>query len=149
MDLNIGTSGDRGIGASGQTSVSRARTAGLGDSDPRVIRPSATRSDSADGPPATIELHIEELVLHGFPASDRLHIGDAVQQELLRLVTEQGLPGMGANPVDVQRLNAGSFQVASGAKPQAIGAQLAQHLHRRLAPEQRPARPHRQRRKTR
>ena len=33
---------------------------------------------------ARVELHIEELVLHGFPPRDRARIGDAVQAELDR-----------------------------------------------------------------
>ena len=39
-----------------------------------------------------IELHIEELVLHGFAPADRYRIGDTVQRELTRLLAEQGMP---------------------------------------------------------
>ena len=38
---------------------------------------------------ANLNLHIEELVLHGFAPGDRYRIGEAVQQELTRLFAEQ------------------------------------------------------------
>ena len=41
--------------------------------------------------PREIEAQIEELVLHGFPPSERYRIADAMQAELARLLTEQGL----------------------------------------------------------
>ena len=39
-----------------------------------------------------IELHIEELVLHGFSPGDRYRIGEAVEQELTRLLADRGVP---------------------------------------------------------
>ena len=39
-----------------------------------------------------IELHIEELVLHGFEPGDRHRIGEAIERELARLFAEQGTP---------------------------------------------------------
>lgn len=38
-----------------------------------------------------VELHIEQLVLHGFAPSDRYRIGAAIQQELARLLAQQGI----------------------------------------------------------
>lgn len=96
------------------------------------------------GTPAALELHIEELVLHGFPASDRFRVGDAVERELLRLIAEQGLPRLVRNPVSVDRLDAGRFKVAEGSKPQAVGAQLAQQLYQQLSPVQKQRLPQRQ-----
>lgn len=87
--------------------------------------------------PAAVELHIEELMLRGFPPSDRFHISEALQQELMRLITEQGLPGLMSNPVNMERLDGGTSKIATGAKPQAIGALLAQRLHQQLCPMQR------------
>jgi hypothetical protein len=74
-----------------------------------------------------IELHIEELVLHGFVASDRYLIGEALQQELTRLLTEKGLPSSLAQGGEIARINAGEFEVQLGAKPEIIGVQIA-HL---------------------
>ncbi len=86
--------------------------------------------------PAMIELHIEELVLHGFPATHRLNIGDALQDELQRLLAEQGFTSPVIKPINIGRLDAGSFQVAKNAKPGAVGTQLARQLHRQLSTRQ-------------
>ncbi|MGC2696893.1 MAG: hypothetical protein WA738_13995 [Candidatus Angelobacter sp.] len=83
--------------------------------------------------PAVIELHIEELVLHGFSSRDRFRIGDAVQKELRRLLGGHGLPAFLGKQLSAESLDAGTFRVAPGAKPQAIGVQLAQSLHHGLS----------------
>jgi hypothetical protein len=90
---------------------------------------------------AALELHIEELVLRGFVPGDRASIGDAVQKELARLLTQQGLPGL-AHGASIERVDGGSFQVAPGARGPAVGAQLARAVYRQLAPTTHgPARP--------
>lgn len=71
-----------------------------------------------------IEIEIGELVLHGFAPSDRASIGEAVQQELTRLLAEQGLASMN-HSVEIARVNAGAFDVRVGTPPHAIGAQVA------------------------
>lgn len=84
-----------------------------------------------------VELHIEELVLHGFERGDRHAIADAVERELSRLLAEQfsaesippafsgdeGITGSGAH------LDAGAFQLASNARPDAVGVQIAQTVY--------------------
>jgi hypothetical protein len=87
--------------------------------------------------PAAIELHIEELVLHGFRSSDRFCIGDAVEKELQRLLGKQGLSTFLAKRVFPERLDAGTFKVAPGAQPQDVGTQLAQRLQQRLSSAER------------
>jgi|SRR5579864_1927624 len=79
--------------------------------------------------PPDIELHIEELVLHGFAHGDRYAIGAAVERELVRLFTEQGMPAALANGGEIGRLNAGSFAVTRGSKPEVIGSQVAQSVY--------------------
>lgn len=80
--------------------------------------------------PQNIELHIEELVLHGFaPGGDRYRIEEAVQQELKRLFAEQGVPRSLAGGGDIGRLDAGAFEMEAGAKPEAIGVQIAQAIY--------------------
>ena len=39
-----------------------------------------------------IELHIEELVLHGFSPSDRYRIAEAIERELVQLFSRQSAP---------------------------------------------------------
>ena len=77
----------------------------------------------------TVSLHIETLALDGFPPGDRYRIGEAVQRELERLVSTQGLPPVPARQADIPRLDGGAFQVAPGAKADAIGSQIAQAVY--------------------
>ncbi len=86
--------------------------------------------------PSALEVHIEELVLHGFSTRDRFAIGDALQQELERLMTEQGLPGVAGQSLSAQRLDGGVFTVAPGARSAAIGAHIAGRVHQGLSPAQ-------------
>jgi hypothetical protein len=72
-----------------------------------------------------IHLHIEELVLHGFPSGDRLRIGDAMQRELTRLFTEEGPPPALAKSAAIDRVNGGTFQMTATPKPESTGAQVA------------------------
>ncbi len=72
-----------------------------------------------------IDLHIEELVLEGFRAADRHRIGAAVERELARLLTERGLPPGLAQGADLARLDGGGFEAKPGARPEAVGAQVA------------------------
>jgi len=80
-----------------------------------------------------IKLHIEELVLHGFAPGDRHTIADAVQRELSQLLASQfaehGVQPSLANNGEHAHLDAGSFDVTPNAKPNAIGAQIAQAVH--------------------
>lgn len=76
-----------------------------------------------------IELHIEELVLHGMGESDRYLIGEAFQQELTRLLTEKGLPRSLAQGGEIHRINAGAFEVQLGTKPEIIGVQIAHRIY--------------------
>jgi hypothetical protein len=79
--------------------------------------------------PQNIEVHIEELVLHGFAAKDRYAIGEAVQVELQRLFAEQGMPESPNAAYEVARLNGGAFTVKPGARAHTIGAQVAQAVY--------------------
>lgn len=79
-----------------------------------------------------IELHIEELVLHGFEARDRHRIAGEVERELARLVGKgDGLKGLRGD-LTFERVNAGVFQVQAGMKPQAAGKRIAQSVYRSL-----------------
>lgn len=80
-------------------------------------------------PTGNIELHINELVLHGFSPGDRRRIGEAVRQELLRQFSERGIPDALTRQGDISRLNAGSLQMGHGAKPEKIGMQVAQAVY--------------------
>lgn len=79
--------------------------------------------------PYNIELHIEELVLHGFATRDRDAIGAAVQHELTRLCAEQGMHPALSKHYEVEKLDGGSFAMKPGAKAQTIGVQVAQSVY--------------------
>ncbi len=78
---------------------------------------------------ASIELHIEELVLHGFAPGERYRIGEAVERELARLLTEQGAPHLFSGNVELAQIDAGEFNVKQNAKSELIGAQVAQAVY--------------------
>ncbi|HSD82553.1 MAG TPA: hypothetical protein VLG46_01765 [Anaerolineae bacterium] len=75
-----------------------------------------------------IELHIEELALHGFPAADRHPIGTAVERELARLLAERGKQSR-LTGGEIARLDGGAFAVTPNATPEMIGMQIAQAIY--------------------
>lgn len=94
----------------------------------RAVGRSAMRSSGrvSQRGPAEIVLHVEELVLEGFPARDRWRIAAAVEAELTRLVAEGGLPpGLltGAGTINV--IDADGFAPGPADRPEAIGTQVA------------------------
>lgn len=76
-----------------------------------------------------VEIHIEELVLHGVDVSDRAALGEALQRELQRLVAEQGIPTLLASPERFQRWSPAPLTLDAGMKPDQLGARLAWTLH--------------------
>lgn len=76
-------------------------------------------------PRSPIHLHIEELVLHGFAPGDRHRIGEAVQQELTRLFTEEASRPSLTRSAAIDRLDCGTFQMRAAPRPEATGAQVA------------------------
>lgn len=76
-----------------------------------------------------INLHIDELVLHGFEPGDRRRIGVAVESELTRLFTEQGIPPGFTGGIALPAIDAGAFQVTPHMKAGAIGQQVAQSVY--------------------
>jgi hypothetical protein len=80
--------------------------------------------------PAKVEVHIGELVLRGLAPADRDRVGLAVERELARLIAEQSVPARWTRSVDIPRLDAGVFEVAPGARPAALGGQVARAVYR-------------------
>jgi hypothetical protein len=77
----------------------------------------------------TIDLHIDELLLRDLPHRQRTHIAAAAEQELLRLLTERGLPSSLARGGHIPQLAINAGEIAPDAKPDAIGNQIAQQLY--------------------
>jgi hypothetical protein len=78
-----------------------------------------------------VRLHLDELVLTGFPRGDRVRIADAVQAELGRLLGERVPPGL-AKGGPREALDAGAFTVPRGARPADVGERVARALYRAL-----------------
>jgi hypothetical protein len=79
---------------------------------------------------AAVRLRIGELVLHGVDARDRARIGAAVERELVRLLRSAPLDAR--RPVRADRIDGGSFGVPGMRRPDALGAGIAQAIHRSL-----------------
>ncbi len=86
-----------------------------------------TRSSVLGTP--SFEVHIEELVLHGFAPGDRHSIGEAVEHELTRLFAEQDVPSSLAHGGEIARLDSETFEVAPNSNAEAIGAQIARAIY--------------------
>ena len=80
-----------------------------------------------------VEIHIEELVLHGFPPGDRYRIADALQQELTHLLEARTLPACPQDIVAVNQINAGTIRLNSGANARVIGGKAAHALHQGIS----------------
>ncbi|QSJ19372.1 hypothetical protein JYQ62_12000 [Nostoc sp. UHCC 0702] len=76
-----------------------------------------------------IELEIAELILHGFAPGDRDRISEALQQELTRLLTVQGIPAPVSENCHLPSLNLGCLHLHPGINPEKIGIQLAQAIY--------------------
>lgn len=78
--------------------------------------------------PHSVELHIEELVLHGFDPANQYAIREAVERELTRLLTEQGSP-MITQDFEVAHVNGGTINMKAGFSSEATGLQLARAIY--------------------
>ena len=73
--------------------------------------------------PREIEVHIEELILHGFEPANRWRIADAVLQELGGLLAGRGVPSLWLS--GPERIDAGTISSASLSSPGQVGAGIA------------------------
>jgi hypothetical protein len=87
--------------------------------------------DVTGQPPRRIEVHIENLVLHGFDPRQRHAIADAVEAELARLLAAEPIgpatepPGSAAG---------GDFSLEPGAPAGATGVGVAAVVRRAIGP---------------
>ena len=78
-----------------------------------------------------LELSIEHLILPDLPLVFRERVAAALEQELARLWAEQG-PPPGVEAGEPLALSASSVRVAASARPDEIGAQVAQSIYTSL-----------------
>jgi hypothetical protein len=72
-----------------------------------------------------IEFVIDELVLHGFDALQRYAVADFVETELTRLARVHAHALSRRRPMDVARLDAGSFETSTRAPAAHAGVGIA------------------------
>lgn len=75
--------------------------------------------------PGEIEVHIEELVLHGFDPHARWTVADAVESELRGLLSARGVPA--AWQTSPEKLDAGAIRLTNSTQ---TGRQIATAIHR-------------------
>lgn len=80
-----------------------------------------------------IDLRIEELILRDMPYAQRHSIAAAAEQELARLLTEQGLPPSLAQGGHIPQVDIGTIQLTADSRADAIGAQIAQSVYDNLS----------------
>jgi hypothetical protein len=80
-------------------------------------------------PQPSIELHIEELVLHGFASRDRNIIAHAVERELAWLFGEQGVPVALRSQNETDETIGATFKAARNTNPSVVGLQIAQAVY--------------------
>jgi hypothetical protein len=78
--------------------------------------------------PREIDVHIDELVLHGFKPANRWLIADALQQELRGLLAAKGVPSQWIS--SPERIEGGGISSASLTKPERTGAEIAGAAYR-------------------
>lgn len=79
-----------------------------------------------------LDLHIDELVLHGFDHVDRWELAAAVERALAHLFAERGAPASLNQGGTRASLDGGVFAVPRGAGAQEIGGQIALAVYRSL-----------------
>ena len=77
----------------------------------------------------SIEFNINELVLRGVDAGERQRIKDAVQSELTRLLTEQGLP-VDLTKASRERLDGGAISLNRNLAAATTGGRIAEAVYR-------------------
>ena len=80
----------------------------------------------------SVEMHIEQVVLHGFAQSDRSGIARAMESELARLLGEEGIPAALEEGYALGRLPAGEIRIHEGDGAERIGVGIARRIYQGL-----------------
>jgi hypothetical protein len=82
-----------------------------------------------------VEVHIEELVLHGFAPSDRNGIGRGMERMLSRLFIEEGLPPSLGRTKAIFYLDSGAIEAAPELGVEAVGVEVAKAVYKGMQNE--------------
>ncbi len=85
--------------------------------------------------PPSLNLNIDRLTLHGFSPSARHRIGAAMETELTRLFTEEGIPPSLTQDSVINQLDGGNLEIAARTPPRIIGIRIARAIYRGLTHE--------------
>lgn len=80
-----------------------------------------------------LDLEIDQLMLDGCSPAEARRVGAAVERELPRLFSDQGLPDGLARPFEAARIDAGSFHVRPAGGAERTGREIAAVLYQNLA----------------
>jgi hypothetical protein len=81
---------------------------------------------------ATIEIHIESLVLHGVTPGAAQGLGESVRRELERLLAGQPLPARLAHGREIPAVDAGEVRPTPPGHPTDLGTQIARSVYRSI-----------------
>jgi hypothetical protein len=77
----------------------------------------------------SVEINIDELILHGFSPADRYKIGEALRGELARLIIENGVPSGFSEGKNIGEMNGGTFKVSSSRHARDVGTHVAKSIY--------------------
>ena len=111
---------------------------GRASARPRIHPDATARFGRAEARPSevnprAIEVHIDELILHGFAPRDRWQIGDMLEHELRGLLAARGIPATWFS--SPERIDAGRIRTMSLNKPATVGAEIASAVYRNQVSE--------------
>lgn len=72
-----------------------------------------------------IEIHIDELVLHGFPPADRYQVAEALERELVRLLADGGIPALLRQSGSIPSLTGHETEISMASGEVPSGEQIA------------------------
>jgi hypothetical protein len=79
-----------------------------------------------------VRVHLEAVVLHGAAPAHRGRAAEALARELVRLLTERGIPDPLLTDAAAPRLDGGSFALGPGVSAEEYGARVAEAVYRSL-----------------
>ena len=88
-----------------------------------------------------LDLAIEELIVYGMPSVSRDWLGAAIERELTRLLTQQGIPAGLRVPGEIAYQAGGTFTQPPGTDADSLAIQIAQSIYRSIEASSNPTTP--------
>jgi len=76
----------------------------------------------------SIELQIEQLVLHGFSRRDGVRIAEAVEREIANVLSARELGPAPSRAVTLDRVDAGTLRLSGSEGPAVVGSRIAERV---------------------